>query len=473
MQNEDNNCRITRLCRSASTKSSVSFRKSLVVTLTATTCCIVLTQSQRHRASAFHFGSTTTTFCPPERTRSLSSPDYYGVSSSLPSCFIDLRLQQIVPPSCSYDYYSSSRTRTATELSMCQLLGMNCARPTDFTFSFTGFSQRGGNTDKHRDGWGLAFYEGRGVRTFHDSAPCATSPIANFVKQYPSKTLNMVSHIRYATQGGVALENVHPFQREMWGIQWIFAHNGDVPKFKTRPSSSSTDDSNQHNPPQASITPHSPWLGDVKGERVYNSVGDTDSEAVFCAILNALRAKFDHLPTMPVLYEEINRLTNQIVEGEEQSTIFNFLLACGEHVQFAYSWPGARPGSDVWNGLFYTIREPPFKMVSLMDCDSCIDFSEFCNDDDRVAVVATAPLTTDEAWIEVQRGQLVMFDEGKPHIAPEQCLHCETIGHGLQSKVLPRRYKVTKTTPSLSEQEQPALAVDPRHTVTVYGGGSI
>ena len=30
---------------------------------------------------------------------------------------------------------------------MCQLLGMNCNVPTDVTFSFTGFAQRGGKTD--------------------------------------------------------------------------------------------------------------------------------------------------------------------------------------------------------------------------------------------------------------------------------------------------------------------------------------
>ncbi|MBN9401550.1 MAG: class II glutamine amidotransferase, partial [Burkholderiales bacterium] len=27
---------------------------------------------------------------------------------------------------------------------MCQLLGMNCATPTDITFSFAGFAARGG-----------------------------------------------------------------------------------------------------------------------------------------------------------------------------------------------------------------------------------------------------------------------------------------------------------------------------------------
>lgn len=326
-------------------------------------------------------------------------------------------------------------------LQMCQLLGMNCARPTDFVFSFTGFAQRGGITDKHSDGWGLAFYEGRGIRAFHDSLPAAHSPIAALMKEYPCKTLNMLSHIRYATVGAVALENVHPFQREMWGISWCFAHNGDLPKFGS------------HNA-------HHPWLGDIPGPSVYNPIGDTDSEAFFCALLNALRAKFDHLPTLPVLYEELQKLISKAIDGEEDSTILNFLLGCGQHVQFAYSWPGSRPNSKVWNGLYYTIREPPFKLVRLSDCDISVDFSEMNHEDDRVAVVATYPLTNNEIWIQFEKGQLILFDEGRPHIAAEECDHCEKKGHGLISKVL-------------SKEMQPSLEIDTRHTVGLWGGQDI
>lgn len=43
---------------------------------------------------------------------------------------------------------------------MCELLGMSANVPTDIVFSFTGLMQRGGRTGPHRDGWGIAFYEG-------------------------------------------------------------------------------------------------------------------------------------------------------------------------------------------------------------------------------------------------------------------------------------------------------------------------
>ncbi|CAM9516926.1 unnamed protein product, partial [Heterosigma akashiwo] len=150
---------------------------------------------------------------------------------------------------------------------MCQLVGMDCATPTDFCFSFRGLRERGGNTDGHKDGWGVAFYEGKGVRTFLDSLPSADSPVANLVANYPIKTLNCIAHIRLATQGEVKLENVHPFTRELWGRYWTFAHNGDIPYFKGEQAKT---------------------RAQAVGRSSNIPVGDTDSESFFCYLLNNL-----------------------------------------------------------------------------------------------------------------------------------------------------------------------------------------
>jgi len=348
---------------------------------------------------------------------------------------------------------SEAQTQTSTSL-QCQLLGMNCAEPTDFTFSFKGFKMRGGETDVHCHGWGLVLYEGRGIRAFHDPEPCSSSPIAELVSNHSMRTLNMISHIRYATQGTVCLENVHPFHREMWGIQWTFAHNGDVPLFNSK---------------RGHVLP---WIGKVDEEdkmeqkddrcevryheRIYNPIGDTDSEKIFCSIINALKAKFNSLPSLPALYEYIEELLDEITSHDKDGTILNFLLGCGEHVQFAYSWPGSRPGSNVWNGLHYLVREPPFKSASLTDCDYGVDFDKLTNENDRVAVIATKPLTLNEDWIEFERGQLILFEAGIPHLTPAEGFEPELSGHGLDSACLPqvnakkleedmRRYKVKRS----------------------------
>jgi predicted glutamine amidotransferase len=52
--------------------------------------------------------------------------------------------------------------------------------------------------------------------------------MAQFLQAYPLKSRNIIAHVRKATIGEVALENAHPFVRELWGRQWVFAHNGDL-----------------------------------------------------------------------------------------------------------------------------------------------------------------------------------------------------------------------------------------------------
>ena len=132
---------------------------------------------------------------------------------------------------------------------MCQLLGMNANTPTDVMFSFTGFANR---AEEHKDGFGIAFFEDKGVRLFVDTYSARESPVAEMVRRYPIKSQNIVAHIRKATQGRVALENTHPFVRELWGRYWIFAHNGTLENFSP------------------------------KVEGYYRPVGSTDSERAFC-----------------------------------------------------------------------------------------------------------------------------------------------------------------------------------------------
>ena len=97
---------------------------------------------------------------------------------------------------------------------MCQLLGMNANTPTDVMFSFAGLANR---ADEHKDGFGIAFFEDPGLRLFVDHHSARASPVADLVKRYPIKSGNVIAHIRKATQGQVALQNTHPFMRELWG----------------------------------------------------------------------------------------------------------------------------------------------------------------------------------------------------------------------------------------------------------------
>ena len=110
---------------------------------------------------------------------------------------------------------SNNRGRflSATTL-WCQLLGMNCASESEFVLGWDDFCERGGGSDVHKDGWGLAYYIGNGIRQFHDIEAASTSPLAKFIGSQQIQSRNLLAHIRYATTGSVNLANVHPFSRE-------------------------------------------------------------------------------------------------------------------------------------------------------------------------------------------------------------------------------------------------------------------
>ncbi len=253
---------------------------------------------------------------------------------------------------------------------MCQLLGMNCNVPTDIVFSFTGFATRGGTTDSHNDGWGIAFFEGSGVRHFVDHEAAAASPIARLIKQVPIKSKHVIAHIRKATQGRVALENCHPFVRELWGRYWVFAHNGDLKDF-------------------------APVL-----DGPFRPVGNTDSEHAFCFILQELRRRFgDAAPPQALLQAALADLVAAIA----QSGTFNLLLSDGTALYAHCS-----------TELHYLVRQHPFARARLADDDLSVDFAEVTTPRDRVAIIVTQPLTEDETWIRFAPGEMKRFVDGAP-----------------------------------------------------------
>ena len=92
---------------------------------------------------------------------------------------------------------------------------MNANTPTDVTFSVAGFAQRGGRTDHHDDGWGIAFFEGLGLRHFVDHQPACDSPVAELIRRYPIKSRNVVAH-RFTAQWPVGVWRA-PMRLEMDG----------------------------------------------------------------------------------------------------------------------------------------------------------------------------------------------------------------------------------------------------------------
>jgi glutamine amidotransferase len=247
---------------------------------------------------------------------------------------------------------------------------MECNVPTDIVFSFSGLALRGGARGPHADGWGLALYEGRSVRTFLEPAAAADSTLAVYIRSNPIKTLLAIAHVRKRTRGPVSLANTHPFVRELWGRHFTFAHNGTVRRVK----------------------------GHLGAGR-FRPIGTTDSDYAFCAVMNRLERAF------PKGYPEPAALALAVARAAREIGAygtFNFLLADGSQLF-------ARCATR----LCYIIRKAPFTKATLADDDLEVDFSSVTTPHDRVAVVATAPLTRDEEWTVGKPGEMWVFRKGR------------------------------------------------------------
>ena len=249
---------------------------------------------------------------------------------------------------------------------MCQLLGMNANTPTDVMFSFAGLATR---ADEHKDGFGIAFFEGAGVRLMVDAQSARSSPVAEMVRRFPIRSQNIVAHIRKATQGRVTLANTHPFVRELWGRYWVFAHNGDLKGFAPR----------------------------LHG--AFRPVGETDSERAFCWLMQELAKAHASVPTTL----ELTATLRELAPLPAAHGSFNFTLSNGQAL-----W------AHCSTNLHHIVRQHPFTRASLQDDDVTVDFAAHTSASDRVAVIVTEPLTKDEAWTAFASGELRVFVDGAP-----------------------------------------------------------
>ncbi|HQX68168.1 MAG TPA: class II glutamine amidotransferase, partial [Ottowia sp.] len=163
------------------------------------------------------------------------------------------------------------------------------------------------------------------------------------------------------------LENCHPFVRELWGRYWVFAHNGDLKDYAPR----------------------------LHGH--FRPVGGTDSELAFCWLLQELAKAHADVPPVAELTRTLRELLPQIA----RHGTFNMLLSNGQAL-----WAHAS------TQLSYIERRHPFASARLADEDLSINFADCTTPTDRVAVIATQPLTRDERWTAFEPGQLKVFVDG-------------------------------------------------------------
>ena len=81
---------------------------------------------------------------------------------------------------------------------------------------------------------------------------------------------------------------------------------------------------------------------------------------------------------------------------------FNYLLSNGEYLI-----------AHCADTLCYILRHAPFAQAHLIDDDVTVDFDALTTPNDKVAVIATTPLTDNEKWIDMRPGELIAFRHGE------------------------------------------------------------
>lgn len=195
------------------------------------------------------------------------------------------------------------------------------------------------------------------------------------MQDYPIKSCAVVSHIRQANRGEVALENTHPFTRELWGRNWTYAHNGQLKGYRQLDTGT------------------------------FRPVGQTDSEYAFCWLLHQLALKYPRTPSQwPAVFRYIGLLASQL----RKKGVFNMLLSDGRFVMAYCS-----------TNLYWITRRAPFGKATLLDQDVEIDFQQQTTPNDVVTVIATQPLTANETSHKIEPGEFALFHFGERLVLSE------------------------------------------------------
>lgn len=265
---------------------------------------------------------------------------------------------------------------------MCELFAMAAKVPSTVQLSLEEFSRHGGLAGPHKDGWGIAWYDEHDVRLVKEVLPAAGSACVRFIQNNPFVSPFVISHVRKATRGAVALRNCQPFVRELGGVWHSFAHNGD--------------------------------LADIERDArlragAYRSVGETDSELAFCALLERLRGLW--LTDGPPTVEARLRVLEGFAAELRGLGPANFLY-CDSDALFAHA--------DRRHQVDGTIRPPGLWRLA-RHCAAGGELSaaglriESHGAAQDVVLIASVPLSA-ENWIPLNTGEILVARAG--HLQP-------------------------------------------------------
>jgi len=262
---------------------------------------------------------------------------------------------------------------------VCELFAMSSRYPTSVGFSLETLARRGGHDGPHKDGWGVAYFEGHDVFLLRESSPAAESGLVKFMETNGPPSNLVLSHIRLATQGEPALRNTQPFQRELGGRAHVFAHNGNMPGIQA----TCRLESNRFTP-----------------------VGDTDSEFAFCCLLERLGELWGRAAGRAPSIEARLAIVADFAAWLRPLGPFNFVYSDGDAL-FAHAHRRTQSDGQVRPpGLYLLVRSCNEQAVDLTQ--SGVMLAPVAQE---LSLVASVPLT-DEPWEPISEGEVIALTQG-------------------------------------------------------------
>jgi transglutaminase-like putative cysteine protease/predicted glutamine amidotransferase len=228
------------------------------------------------------------------------------------------------------------------------------------------------------DGWGIGFYPGGepSASVLKEPAPPPGSIRSELIKAWDHLASSLfVLHIRSATWGGASDANTQPFCRSWGGRDWILAHSGSLERrLHTRAGA------------------------------VFEPVGATDTEAVFCELLERFREQG---------YRSLREADPRVLRGWlselNRGGSLTILLSDGSDL---VGYADTTGKGQLWA---CEIR-PPYRTAVMSDGDVRIDLLARGDSPRKAVVLASSPLAlsaeVEARWERVAPGTLVQVRHG-------------------------------------------------------------
>lgn len=230
------------------------------------------------------------------------------------------------------------------------------------------------------DGWGIGFYPGGepSASVLKEPAPRAGSIRSELVKAWEHLESSVfVLHVRTATWGAISDANTQPFVRSFGGRDYLFGHSGSLKHRLAMPRAESP---------------------------VFEPVGSTDTERVFCELLARLAAEGKRNlaevdpDVLLAFFDELSEhggMTSVLTDGRD-------LIVYAD-----------RKGDGA---LFLARVLPPYERVVIGDEELTADLFKRGTKSRKGILVASNPLPPEPGvaldWQQIEAGRLLVVREG-------------------------------------------------------------